>query len=115
MFVDQYVILGFFTINIIINPFSIVSNNLNPYVFVTIIILYSFFCVVSIESLLEMIQGRISSFRGVKFSGPDLPDFSRSISKYGKKYQILYSSEAVSTEIMLCTVDLLCNNPLLIF
>ena len=79
--------------------------------FVTNIILYSFFCVVSIENLLEMIQGRISSFRGVKFSSPDLPDFSRCISNYGKKYQIMYSSEAVSTEIVLCTVDLLCNRP----
>ena len=48
-----------------------------------------------------MASDRIPSFKGMKFSGPDLMGFSRCIVKYGSKYQIMYSSEKVSILLFL--------------
>ena len=48
------------------------------------------------EDFLDAVTGRIPNFRGMKFTGPDLVDFSRCMAKHGSKYQIMYSSESVS-------------------
>ena len=59
--------------------------------------------VVSVEQLLDLVSDRIPSFKGMKFSGPDLMGLSRCIAKYGSRYQIMYSSEPVSMPLrILC-------------